>query len=172
MEVKTIDAKTAHKWLNTDEALLIDVREPAEHKSKAIEEATLLPLSELDKLSLPETKGKKVIIHCQAGKRSHKACESLQDKYPEIEFYSLDGGISAWVDEGFAVKCAGGKVLPLDQQVQLAIGLITLIGVILTIFVSMGFLVLPLITGCGLIMAGLTSLCPMRNFIAKMPWNQ
>ena len=43
VQFKSIDADTAKKWLDADEALLVDVREPEEYAVCHIPGATLIP---------------------------------------------------------------------------------------------------------------------------------
>lgn len=101
MSVKSIDAKTAHDWLAEGEAILIDVREPKEYDAMHIPGATLLPLGSLTATALPAVGDKKIIIHCQLGKRGSMACEKLLNT-PEV--YNLEGGIMAWAHAGFEVS--------------------------------------------------------------------
>jgi hypothetical protein len=54
MTIKNIDALTLRKWLEDDQAILIDVRQPAEHKNQNIAKAKLIPLDEISKEKLPE----------------------------------------------------------------------------------------------------------------------
>ena len=42
MTFKNIDAKTLKKWLENNEAIVVDVREPAEHEAEKISESNLL----------------------------------------------------------------------------------------------------------------------------------
>jgi rhodanese-related sulfurtransferase len=58
MTIKNIDAKTLKKWLDNNEAILIDVREPAEHSANRIEGAKSIPLAQICKKILPEYKNK------------------------------------------------------------------------------------------------------------------
>lgn len=53
MALKTIDAKTLKTWLDNNEAVLVDVRESAEHAAENITGATLLPLGGVSKSALP-----------------------------------------------------------------------------------------------------------------------
>ena len=172
MTIKNIDAKTLKNWLDNDQAILIDVRQPAEHRSQKIDKAKLIPLDEICKEKLPEIGDKKLVIHCQGGKRSLSACQKLLNENLGIEIYNLEGGINSWCSSG----CSGGEkknnFLPLDRQVQLTIGLLVVISVFLSFFVSIKFLILTLIIGLGLIFASLSGICMLANLIAKMPWNR
>ena len=172
MSVKNVDAKTLKKWLENNEAVVIDVREPAEHEAEKISGSNLLPLANVCKNSLPECKNKKLVLHCRGGKRSSSACQKLIGEDPNLEIYNLEGGISAWMAEGCEIKTSGKFFLPLDRQVQLAIGLGVLIGSVLGYFVSPNFFLLCGFFGAGLIFAGLSGYCGLAVLMAKMPWNK
>lgn len=172
MPIHSVDAQTAKAWLDKGEAVIVDVREPGEHGAEAIADAQLLPLAKVCKAALPEAPGKKLILHCKAGKRGGAACEKLLDEDPDLELYNLQGGIDAWAEAGFDVERSGGFFLPLDRQVQLTIGLGVVLGVLLGYFLHPGFLLLTAFFGLGLMNAGLTGWCGLALLMAKMPWNQ
>lgn len=96
MPIKSIDAVTLKSWIEQDNAILVDVREPSEHQAENIACATLVPLATVAKHSLPNADGKKLVLHCQGGKRSMMACEKLLKEDPALELYNLEGGIAAW----------------------------------------------------------------------------
>lgn len=101
--IKTIDAVTASEWFQNHEAVIIDVREPAEYDAIHIEGAKLIPLGSLNLGALPDLQGKKLIIHCMLGKRGGKACEVLLGANPDLDLYNLEGGITAWENAGLKV---------------------------------------------------------------------
>lgn len=172
MPIKTVDATTLKKWLDSGEAMVVDVREPAEHAAENIAGAKLLPLASVSKQALPDTGGKKLVIHCRSGKRSTNACEKLLAEDPNLEVYNLEGGISAWAGAGHAVQTSGKFFLPLDRQVQLTIGVCVLIGSLLAYFVTPAFALFTGFFGAGLTFAGATGYCGLAMLMAKMPWNQ
>lgn len=104
MTMKSVDAKTAKHWLETGEAVLIDVREPAENAAMRIQGASNLPLGSLGQAVLPDLSGKKLVVHCHFGKRSAMACQRLMLEHPTLDIYNLDGGIDAWVKAGLSVE--------------------------------------------------------------------
>lgn len=172
MPIKTVDANTLKRWLDNDEALVLDVREPAEHAAENIAGATLLPLSKVNKSALPDTRGRKLVIHCRSGKRSTNACEKLLAEDANLEVYNLEGGISAWNAAGHAIAESGKFFLSLDRQVQLAIGLMLMIANVLGNIFSPAWFLLTGFIGIGLMVAGLTGFCGLALVMAKMPWNQ
>jgi rhodanese-related sulfurtransferase len=172
MPIKNIDAKTLKQWLANNEAIVVDVREPAEHEAKKIAGANLVPLANISKSSLPQYENKKLVLHCHSGKRSSSACQKLINEDPNLEIYNLEGGILAWNDAGCEIKSSGKFFLPLDRQVQLTIGLGVFIGSVLGFFVNPNFFLLSGFFGAGLIFAGLSGYCGLAIFMAKMPWNK
>jgi rhodanese-related sulfurtransferase len=172
MPLKTVDAATLKRWMDSGEAVVVDVREPAEHDAENIEGAKLLPLGVVSKNTLPPTQDKKLVFHCRSGKRSSNACEKMLAEDPNLEVYHLEGGIVAWRAAGLQVVSSGNYLLPLDQQVQLTIGLGVLAGSVLAYFVSPLFFLLTGFFGAGLIFAGLSGFCGLAMVMAKMPWNQ
>ena len=172
MNTKNIDVATLKKWLDSQEAVLIDVREPAEHKTANIPGALLKPLASIDSADEMFNSGTKVVLHCQNGARATNACQKLLAEAGEIEIYNLQGGIEAWQKADLPVGKDGGKTLPLDRQVQLSIGTLILLFSLLGFFINPAFTLVTAFVGIGLINAGLTNWCGLARLIAKMPWNQ
>lgn len=172
MSLHVVDVKTLKSWLERGEALLVDVREPAEHAAENIHGATLLPLGSVSKSTLPPHAGKKLVIHCRKGGRGGTACQKLLAEDPDLDIYNLEGGIDAWNAAGLAVASSGKFFLPLERQVQLTIGLCVLTGSILAYTVSPKFLLLTGFFGAGLTFAGLTGFCRLALLMARMPWNR
>lgn len=106
-KIKSIDPVTAKLWLDNDEAVMIDVREPGEYKAAHIAGTTLIPLATLRHDLLPELGNKKLIVHCMFGKRGSTACEILAMDNPAYEIYNLEGGLTAWENAGLKVVRSG-----------------------------------------------------------------
>jgi len=171
MTIPIIDAATLDRWLKAGEAVLVDVREPAEHAARRIAGARLVPLGQVADQRLPELAGRKLVIHCHKGGRGNSACQKLLRENPGLEIYNLSGGIEAWAAAGLPVQ-GGGGALPLDRQVQLAIGAGLLAAAALSYWVSPAFLLLVAVFGAGLTFAGATGFCGLAHLLAVMPWNR
>jgi len=171
MAIKSIDVAGLKKLIDSNDVVLIDVREPGEYNAENIDQATLIPLAEVNLKVLPEIGDKKLVIHCRSGKRSMAACERLFEEDHDLEVYNLEGGILAWAASGSEVKSSGSFFLPLDRQVQLSVGLSLLVFSLFGYFVSQVFFVLTGFIGLGLTIAGLTGYCGLAKILAKMPWN-
>ena len=172
MPIRTVDAATLKKWIDSGEAMVVDVREPAEYAAEKIAGAQCLPVGTISKKDLPAIQGKKLVIHCRSGKRGGTACEKLLAEDPDLEIYNLEGGIAAWAEAGYDVKSSGRFFLPLDRQVQLTIGLCVLTASVFAYFVNPLFVIITGFFGAGLVFAGLTGTCGLAMAMAKMPWNQ
>jgi rhodanese-related sulfurtransferase len=171
MTVRTVDAATLKAWADRGEVVLVDVREPAEHAAERIPGSVLLPLSKINRKELPATPGKKLVLHCRAGRRGETACRKLLAEDPGLEVYNFEGGIEAWARAGHALEKSGRYILPLDRQVQLTVGLLVLVGTLLGYFVNPDFLLMTGFFGAGLVFAGVSGFCGMALLLAKMPWN-
>lgn len=172
MSVKTVDAMTLKNWLEKEEAILIDVRDPAEYQAENIPGSILIPLLTISQKKLPDIGDKKLVVHCGLGKRGAKACEKLVAEDPSLDVYNLEGGLSAWSQQGNVVNKGRELFLPLDRQVQFTMGLAVLIGTLLGFFVHPIFLIIPVFLGAGLSYAGWTGDSYLEKGLIKMPWNQ
>ena len=55
-----------------------------------------IPLSEFETGIFSISRENKIVLFCHSGKRSLQAMEILKSNFPEVEAYSLKGGILAW----------------------------------------------------------------------------
>lgn len=171
MAIPTVTPETLSAWLKAGQAVLVDVREPGEHGATRITGSRLVPLASVTAARLPDLGEKRLVLHCQKGGRGNTACDRLLKEMPALELYNLAGGIEAWKAAGLPVETRGG-FLPLDRQVQLAVGLILLTAATLTWLVDPAFLILVALLGSGLTLAGATGFCGLARLLALMPWNR
>ena len=169
--VQIVDTATLKAWLEEGAAVLVDVREPAEHAAERIPGALLVPLSRFRPEDLPVADGKKVVLHCHSGARSAQVAVKLAlAGWPEV--WDFDGGISAWKAAGLPLEGTGKQPISVLRQTQLTIGTCVLLFTVLGAFLAKGFLVVPAFMGAGLIFAGTTGTCGLALLIARLPWNQ
>lgn len=169
--MKTIKATDLKKHLEKGDVVLIDVREKMEHQSACIDGSCLMPMDQVSIKHLPKA-DVPIVFYCRSGKRSLAVCQQLLAHDPSLDVCSLDGGILAWQQAGFPLKCTSKKRLPIDQQTQIVTGFLCFSGVMLGTFWDSRFYIFPGFIGCGLIFAGITGWCGMAKLIAKMPWNR
>jgi rhodanese-related sulfurtransferase len=87
------------EMLDRGEAVLIDVRTPAEFLFEHIRGALLAPMSDVDPNWLPAQEGKRIILHCASGVRSKHVAElMLQAGITPVAH--MDAGIMGWKRAG------------------------------------------------------------------------
>ena len=167
--MQDVEATMLQVWMESGEAILIDVRETSEYATEHIPGARLLPLSTFDPARVPA--GKKVVVHCVMGMRSAQAGQKLLDAgYPTV--YNFRGGIQAWKEAGYPTAQGERRRLSLPRQVQIASGSLVLLGTVLGAAVSPWFLLLSGAVGAGLVYAGVSDTCGMAMLLARLPYNQ
>lgn len=107
--IPSISVNELKTWLENDDAILVDVREPAEFESAHIKEANLIPLGHISISELPELGDKKLVLQCKSGMRSSSACQKLLHENPEITVFNLDGGILAWMNAKYPIEASTEK---------------------------------------------------------------
>ncbi len=78
---------------------LMDVREENEFAQVHLQEANLFPLSSFNPAEIELPANTPVVTFCQKGSRSLQAAGLLQEKYPQLDIYSLQGGLEQWFVE-------------------------------------------------------------------------
>lgn len=102
-QLQEIDAVTLKKWLEHNEALLIDVREPGEFFAEHIPGAKLMSLSRFDPTIVPQDRHQKIVLQCQSGKRSEQAAQKMLD-LGCAEVFHLKGGLPTWKAAGYPTE--------------------------------------------------------------------
>ncbi len=102
---KSLSPQEATALINRENAVVLDVREPAEVKTGKILNSLTIPLGQLaqrlDKLQ--KYKDTPLIVVCQSGSRSARACSLLRKKgFSSV--YNLRGGIMAWSNAGLPLS--------------------------------------------------------------------
>lgn len=88
-------AELIQKLSDKEDILLIDVREPEEHKAFNIG-GRLIPLPDIMSHANEIPKDKLVVLYCKMGIRSKIAIQRLSDKYGFTNLINLAGGMEAW----------------------------------------------------------------------------
>ena len=156
-----------------EDFLYIDVRTPQEFEGVHISGARNIPLPDLhtyvDELKILSQE-RPIMLVCRTQNRVKIAYEYLTNNgLTNCEI--LDGGITAWVDQGKPVV-KGQQRISLEGQVRAIAGGLILIGVALGFTIHSGFFFLPAIVGAGLLHAGLTDSCLMGMLLSKLPMNR
>jgi len=89
----------AVQLMNSQDVVVLDVREPSETAGGKIARAIQIPVGALAKRvgELTKHKDKSLLVYCKTGSRSGLACKEL-DKQGFEKVFNLDGGVTAWQD--------------------------------------------------------------------------
>lgn len=171
MSSEPVSVATCHAWLRSGEAVILDVRTEAEFASEHIAGAVLFTPGMPDGLAA-RYPGRRLVFQCAAGTRSRNACNLMAQHHPSLTLYNLEGGINAWKQAGFETVKGTRRLLPLDRQVQLTIGILLLAATLAGRLWNPDMHLLALLVGAGLTFAGLTGFCGLARLLARMPWNR
>ncbi|MFV0605625.1 MAG: rhodanese-like domain-containing protein [Niabella sp.] len=165
-----IDKQEMLKITDTQNGVIIDVREKAEYLEVHFPDSVNLPLSSFNLNDYKDYKKRPIILTCHTQNRSIKAGEYLQ-KAGVNNIFILKNGVSGLIDEGAAINNTpvGWTI---DRQFRMTLGILLLIFIIGYFFLSPYFIIIPIILCCGLIFTSLIDRCYMRMAIARLPWNK
>jgi rhodanese-related sulfurtransferase len=105
--VAAVSVTELPQLINHDDAVVVDVCEPAEFRKGHIPGALNIPVSQIGdsvaKLEKYRKAGRPIVVSCQSGNRSSKAAAMLRKQQFE-KVYTLTGGMLAWQKENFPVE--------------------------------------------------------------------
>jgi rhodanese-related sulfurtransferase len=127
-----LSAQQAHEWINQKEAILIDVRSLTSYKALHIANSLHATHGDMIPELIISNPTERVILLCQHGDHAAQITSALQQKsIPALEsvlFYVLDGGLNAWRNAHLPVVRDTDIAMPIDRQVQIAVGIILLVA--------------------------------------------
>lgn len=154
-----------------DGATLVDIRSAGEYSHRHIPDSQNQSVDELSKDTLAADGV--VIFTCQSGMRTRTNINKLAAAAQNCQqFYILEGGIDGWQKQGLPVEVAPNAPLELQRQVQIAVGILVILGVVLGTWVNPGWYILSAFVGAGLLMAGVTGFCGLARLLMLAPWNK
>lgn len=167
-----IDAATARRLADDEQARLIDVRTPGEFATARIPGSRNVPLDRLraEREALLERAGGLLVLVCASGVRAEQARAALADG-AETRVHVLEGGLTAWEGDGGPVESGGRRVWGMERQVRLVAGSLVIV------FTAASLAWDPLkwlaaAIGAGLVVAAVTNTCAMARALAFLPWNR
>lgn len=111
-----IDAATLCRWLSSDMAVLVDVREEWEFVQDRIPGAINIPLSKFDIRKLPADNGRRLVLTCAVGRRSAQAAGiMLATGYDQV--VHLRGGMLSWDDAEYETVSGEPRKEPAEAGV-------------------------------------------------------
>lgn len=154
--------------IESNRAILVDVREPEEAAAERIPGAILCPLSTLKPGMLPSGDDRDIILHCKSGMRSGLAAEQCLDAEVKIAG-DMKGGILAWKAAGFETVAAEDKSgMTIPQAVMATAGSFVLISMLMSLAFGPLWLLLGAAPSFMLIQAAFTGFCPAGKLFAAM----
>ena len=178
----TITPVEAHMLLEKYQAILIDVRERSEYTQEHIPYAISLPLSDREDWLpwLCRQEPQVWIISCLKGSRSLKVAQMLHEQmtpHPERRVYVMNGGLTAWVQEGLPTLkskdavAAGGACPAYRDPIQRIINAVVGCTLLISSYyvgVNKGYVVAPILfnMGAGLLMNACFAWCGAYKFLS------
>jgi rhodanese-related sulfurtransferase len=101
VNVNVSEAK--HMIESNPELVILDVRTLEEYESGHVQNAVLIPVTELQDRIGELDKEKETLVYCRAGRRSVTASEMLVAN-GFVSVYNMLGGITAWRDAGYWIE--------------------------------------------------------------------
>ena len=150
--------------------LLLDVREYPEFAAGHLKGARLIPLGEIKRRAGELPKDQPIVAMCRTGRRSAEAAATLA-RLGFTNVNQLAGGVMSWEQAGLPLEKEARAPWALERQVRLVAGLLTLLGLGLSLVWPMA-IALAWFVPLGLVFAALTDSCMMGMLLAKLPWNR
>lgn len=166
---KTIKNSLAIRKVKAQNAILIDVREPAEFREIHYPEAINMPLLTTSNEDYKSFASKPIYLVCQTGRRA----ASIQHQLAQIgikDVYVLEANMQD-ISKTDIVEVSA-TAWTIDRQFRMTLGLLLLIFLGGYYFIGKGFIVIPMILTAGLIFTSIIDRCYMRIGIALLPWNR
>lgn len=112
-EIDEIDAVRAREVIDSEDPIILDVREQDEWDEGHIPGAVHIPRGNLEsriEAAAPD-RSRRMVIYCAAGNRSAFAAKTMEELGYE-DVVSLRGGFTDWKRNGFSVELASGLDAP------------------------------------------------------------
>ena len=112
--VEVISLDDARRLHEAAQAVLIDIREPAEHATGVAAGALLIPMSQLGKRvqEIPLASDMPVLLICNTQNRSSNVLRSLRQQLGEQRYAHVryvNGGMSEWAKRGWPMVKPASK---------------------------------------------------------------
>lgn len=105
--IKEVDAATAKRWMDSGEAVIVDVRRERIRARCYIPGTVSLPLDHLDPASIPGEAGSRLVFQCDVGVTSLAVARRVAIMGVDRRIFNLSGGIRAWSAAGLPTAGAG-----------------------------------------------------------------
>ena len=153
-----------------DQAVVVDVREPAEFRDGHLPGAVNLPSTQFNIDAYRAFDTRTICLVCQTGNRPGRIATQLRDQGVDNVFLLEQQMESLSDDQFFAVPSGGGWSI--DRQFRMTLGVLLLLFLLGHFLGFAWTIVIPVILGAGLTITALIDRCYLRIGIAMLPWNR
>lgn len=166
--MKNIKAHEFAKILKSGTAniICVDVRSACDFKSLHLKGTINIPIEEIMQHIEQLKKYDQVYVNCSSGVRSQKACDALKAA-GLTNVTNVMGGLQACTQVGCCLDKAACRKINMPRKINIACGLLTLIGLILGQYLTPLFFLLPALVAISLIYAGVKGQCFWEKIIKK-----
>ena len=164
-KVKFISNRKALEEQKKGSGIIIDVREPAEFWDGHIPYAINLPSTRFEVEDYNAWEQQKIFLVCQSGNRAQAIALRLREAGVE-EVYVLERHMESIETSNNSARWS------VDRQFRFLLGIFLATYLIGYNWISMWFLLIPVILCLGLTITAIIDKCYLRIGIAMMPWNQ
>ena len=152
-----------------DQAVVVDVREPAEFRDGHLPGAVNLPSTQFDVEAYRAFDNRAICLICQTGNRAGRIAAQLREQGVDNVFL-LERQMESLSDAQFFVARSGGWSI--DRQFRMTLGVLLLLFLLGHFLGFAWTIVIPVILGVGLTITALIDRCYLRIGIAMLPWNR
>ncbi len=170
-DIKQLSAEQFRQCQRDGGHCIVDVRNTDAFNAGS-EAQVCWPVSEINGASVARfvreqnlTPDQTIILLCASGKRAQMAADKLSTLIPN-PVAVVQGGHGA-------LRITGMKpVMSIERQVRIAAGLLVVLGSLAALLFNPLAVLICLLVGAGLMVAGITDWCGMGLLMMKMPWNR
>lgn len=159
---------TALTMLAANQAVLIDVREPAEYWESHLAGAINLPSTKFQIEDYLAFDDRAICLICQTGRRATAIAADLKRHGIENVFL-LDQQMARLQEGQLEAQATGWTV---DRQFRMTLGLLLALFLLGYSLGATWFLAIPIILCAGLVTTSIIDRCYLRMGIAMLPWNK
>ncbi len=105
--IEEVDVETAKRWMDSGEAVIVDVRREGNRARRYIPGTVSMPLDTFDAASIPGSAGTRLVFQCDVGATSLAVARQVAAMGVDRRIFNLSGGIRAWSAAGFPTEGTG-----------------------------------------------------------------
>jgi len=140
--IRNVEPDTVHQWMQSGEAVVVDVRSLGSRQIRYIEGTLEMPLRDLDPGAIQVKPGQSLVFQCEVGVASMRAARIAAANGVDVPIYNLRGGIREWMRRGLPVHETGLAPVRRNRRIQVLSSLCLIAGIALGIWVSPWFVLL------------------------------